>query len=531
MNRRKGFARAIGVAVAALFVLQALASAAEQVYVNANAGADHPFLGFGGSISSSSGGNAEAARKLYSPDESDFRIIRLWSGLGYSGDQLFSQYNGRVQDALRVQPDLIVLLAPCGRNGSPTTDVYGYASHYAEMIRVARSKGMPVNVTGIMNEPDDQNRLRADKVAPMVKAFREELDKRGLQDVTLIATENANVDVGHYEDMENIKNDPAALDALDGWAYHAYNCSITYIMRELMEGTGKTVWNTESCVDQWTTAEAGANSAQIAVNATAKILADLNMGTNYWIYFFSYNGGDSGVMVLSSNGGETLQYIYMRQIADAFDVGAELRYCLADKALPRIEMTWEFGQKPAITAAVAQNPDDSWAIGVCNGTGVANKIGNIASFYPAAAYDVTLHVEELEGQGDIDFRLVRSNKSVRRGDEGTVVMSDGTLEVSLNAQDLVTLRSAPVSISTLDRPHDAGGSAWHVRPQRFAVTLTLDKPLPYTARLFAMDGRKVLATAGTSDQVTLPAAALPRGVYLLRVAAGGTLRSFRVGLN
>jgi len=281
-----------------------VAAHAGEITVTAFAGADHEFMGFGGSINWSSGGSSEAARKLYSPDEADFRIIRLWASLGDDGNSLYNIYNGRVQDALAQQPELIVLLAPCGRNGSPTSDVSGYAAHYAEMISVARERGMPVHATGIMNEPDDYSRLNADKVTPMVKAFRQELDSRGLQDVILIAPENANVDVGHYEDLQNIMDDQEALDALDGWAYHSYNCSITYIMREMTAGTGKTVWNTESCVDEQTTVEGGSNSAQIAVNAAAKVLADLTMGATHWVYFFSYRNGDDGTMLLATNGGE-----------------------------------------------------------------------------------------------------------------------------------------------------------------------------------------------------------------------------------
>jgi len=295
-------------------------------------------------------------------------------------------------------------------------------------------------VTGLCNELENFGRVRPDQIAPLVKAFRSRLDENGLSDVKLIATEASSVGSAMFTMVQNIMADKEACDMLDGWGFHSYGCSLNFKFRDMVSGTGKPLWQTESSTDQWATVEGGDNSGQIAGNNGVRILADLNLGTTHWFYFIDARNGSDGTALVHTDGALNLQYVYQLQICKTIRAGSGVRFCEADKALPRVEMSWECGQKPAIVAAAAVNPDGTWGIGLCNGTGIPGKTAN-NTYYPAAAYDVTLHVEELEDRDEVAFKQTRSNKSVRIDDEGTVLMRNGELTVTLNSIDLVCLRS------------------------------------------------------------------------------------------
>jgi PKD repeat protein len=81
---------------------------------------------------------------------------------------------------------------------------------------------------------------------------------------------------------------------------------------------------------------------------------------------------------------------------------------------------------------------------------------------------------------------------------------------------------------------DAGAPAlvWAtVSPNPFANSLFItwqEGPQPWTATLYASDGRQVLAHACAGEHATLNVAHLPAGVYLLRVSGGGKEAAFRV---
>jgi len=159
-------------------------------------------------------------------------------------------------------------------------------------------------------------------------------------------------------------------------------------------------------------------------------------------------------------------------------------------------------------------------------------MSGIAAFYPAEPYAVTVHVEELEEAGDVDFRLTRSNTSVRIRDEGSVTMRGGTLEITLAAQDLVCLRSGPVDVAMGTVAGAAGGrDDSGARFERRVFSLRLDDKSPYTAGFYTMDGRRVLSTGGVSANVALPAHSLAGGVYVVRVTTPQRTLSYRVSTS
>ena len=61
----------------------------------------------------------------------------------------------------------------------------------------------------------------------VVKRLRRELDARGLKSVKIIAPENASSDGVLYEQVDALKNDAPAWNALSGVASHSYNMAAT----------------------------------------------------------------------------------------------------------------------------------------------------------------------------------------------------------------------------------------------------------------------------------------------------------------
>jgi hypothetical protein len=507
-----------------LYLLAGAALSNESLTVTVEGGAQHTFRGFG--AAANRGNSAAVARRLYHPDEGGFRFIRLWAhtaGGHLAATGAAGRYGGYVREILKVQPDAIVLLAPCMQTNRNIGNVDGFAKYYCDAIKKARNEGLHIHMTGLCNEMENFGRVRADQIVPLIKAYRKHLDANGLQDVKMIAPESANVDSTMYKFVDNIKADQDALDKLDGWGYHAYNCSITYILREKVFDTGKPIWQTESSTDQKWTIEGGDNSGQIGGSNGVRIVADLNMGTNYWGYFIDAGGGSDGTALVYPDGRPKLQYFYQIHVGRTIDVGARFRYCLADRALPRVEMTWEYGQKPAIVCCAAVNPDGSWGIAVCNGTGIQRDT-QISKFYPPTTYDVTVRVEELEGAGDIGFRVTRTNKSVRLEEEAPVTMRDGSVTVTLGSIDLVGLRSDRSVEARRVPAADEKQLARSVR-QGNAVRVHVSSRHAYTVRICDMNGRTVRLDSSRRAGCLVPLKGLPAGAYVLDVTtAEGSYR-------
>ena len=87
-------------------------------------------------------------------------------------------------------------------------------------------------------------------------------------------------------------------------------------------------------------------------------------------------------------------------------------------------MCLTYGDKPAIVGAAGQNVDGSWGLNVVNLTGEPDCAREYsrgpANYQPAATYDITYHVAELENAGTVRFSLYRSSSTVRDAHQGTV---------------------------------------------------------------------------------------------------------------
>ncbi len=441
-----------------------IAAANETQTVNIDPATRHVFQGFGTStvhhfqpesdwfarLSDST--RQELVRVLFSPDETNCNIVRIWAHDEYGGKLVADRHRLFVNEVKKVQPDATFLFAPCPfEKVGHIANLQLHASVYAQQMKDMRDLGVSVQVTGICNEPNVHGRLRPDEIGDMVKLFRSEMDKRGLNDIKIIAPENATVDDNFYAGVTDVLNDPEALKALDGFASHSYNCGASIKAWELTHETAKTYWQTESS----NTDPCGLNDDNVATRAACTMLGDVNMVVTHWIYFIDYYNATGMALFLKSGSGATpmLQYFYFRQISEAVHPGAKIHFCTAEEPLPMTEMSWVYGQKSAIYAAAAENPDGTWGICICNATGIAGSTTHMI-FYPAATFDVTVRSEDLAAEPEIPFRVFKSNSSVRIEEQPQkAIMRSGELTITVQPKELITLRSDPlVSVQGQGRP-------------------------------------------------------------------------------
>ena len=459
-------------------------TAAVPITITVAPGARQSFGGFGASLGNWAGeyqqlpatNRAALSRMLW--HDLNFKILRLW----FNTFQFRPQPGGHDLSPFRkcfVDSGLIadakkngvttLLLAPDGvpdsmkekrpdggLNFKPGQEE-NYARLLADFIKQLKDEtGVLLDVTGVQNEPNDNERFSPAQLVTVVQYLRRELDARGLQSVQIIATENANTDGGFYDQVDALKNDTPAWSALAGVASHSYSMAATDdIARRIAAPDGRNLkqyWMTEASDNG---PEAPGDVLRAASLAT-RFLNDMNHRVTHWIHFIGFevaDPNDNATRIIAY----TIQpprltiftkYSYYQQLSRAFDVGATFRSCQSS-----LEggMIWTYGQKPRLTAAAAQNPDGSWSIGLCNFTAdsfEAGKNGDDAKwnreqggFTPGQTFAVTVRVPELEGRGDISFVLHRSGAARQNVDDGTVTMHNGTMALRIAPLELVTLRS------------------------------------------------------------------------------------------
>jgi hypothetical protein len=527
--------------------------AATPFTVTAQSGARQTFRGFGASHVNedgsyeqmSAGDRAALARYYFSPAGADMRIVRCWTtldpalaGEGDGRDNVewfVYRFKQVIEDGRAVQPNLIVLMAPdYSKNNRTFGDHTAYAAGYANIIkRLKDEHDIIVDATGIANEP---NGVSPDVIIDMVKKFREQLDAQGLQNVKVIAPETSS---GGYSNMLNaFMNNAAGLAALDGFSQHSYNDAVEKSTGDLVaqaqqkKGSTLEFWQTESSSDKLH----GDNNDTVATILMATILGDLNNMVTHWVYFVGFAPGNSGSYLVSINTDDEdafrplLQMIYLKQLSAAFRSGARFRRCMAAQALPRPEMTWQYGQKPAVVVGVAQNEDDTWAVGIINSTGlgVTNEWQGspIGYSYPAQTFDVTVTVDELDGK-DVEFTQFHSNVADRIVEDGKVTMSGGSITLTVEPRNLITL-CTPVVVSTREREIGKKRAELRIRQQKGLVRIWLPEATHTLAEVVDTRGREVAVHREIGREIMLNTARYAPGTYLIRVNTPSRVYSARI---
>lgn len=402
---------------------------------------------------------AEMAGRVWR--DSRFRSVRLWI---HPGAEPVSYYvDGFVKTgklpAVMAAGAKDLLLAPeylpagmdDGNGYIKETDIPRYADILADFIAdFKKQTGILINHSGILNEPNDRPVKFSDAQWPvMIKAFRVALDARGLKSVRIIAPESANCGEDAYRVVDSIRADPDAWRALGGIATHSYNNAATEAMAGRSLGE-KPHWMTEASDIG---PEAPGDTLR-AASVASRFLNDINHGVTHWMHFIGFEESDPNdnatrILAYTTSPFRVTQfrkYDYYRQLSLTFDVGAVLRHCTSDK---EGEMTYTYGKKPRINAAIARNPDGTWAIGISNYTAPvfrdAEDPKNFAlhnSGYAARTIHVTVRISELVKRKTMRFAVRRTNSNVDDVAARTVIMRDGVVVIrDVRPLDLITLRS------------------------------------------------------------------------------------------
>jgi len=377
-------------------------------------------------------------------------VLRLWAEAGddRTATQMRADFyrvyvdSGVIADAQKRGVSTL-LLAPARGESAPTEPIPDYARKLADFIEGLKTeRGIRISVTGIANEPGGFN---PSQVAEAVRVLRQELDRRSLRDVQIIAPEWASADDAARRCIAGIKADPAAWAALLGIATHSYNMAATPEFSELIAGTGKQYWMTEAG-DNGNENDA---DASLAASISSRFLNDLDHGVTHWLYFIGFHDSPD---VTQDNDNATklmvydlkrhrifrhLKYDWFRQLRAAFPNGSRL-YPL--KAQPGGDLSYSFGQKPFLNATTARRPDGGWSMGMVNLSGLGPD-SSISQWQPPTTLNVTWQATPLAGQEAVTLKVFRSDATHRFVAAGQMTMTQGTLTLVLKPRELVTLTS------------------------------------------------------------------------------------------
>lgn len=415
----------------------------------------------------------------------NFKIFRLWLNVDeYSPTRgthdltrFRNQYirSGAIADAkangvttLVLGPDHIPpYMRESDKVDGPINDseMENFVTLVAEAIRQLRDEdNLTIHATGMENEPD----MTADQIVRGVKRLRTELDARGLQKVKIIASEASSVDDRFYSQMEAVKADTTAWNALAGISSHSYNMAATDKAAAYVAGAdgrnSKEYWMTEAS-DNGPEEEGMTGVPAIrAASLSARFLNDMNHRVTHWVHFLGlestrapYTDDATRIIAFEEKPFRykvLKKYYTYQQLARAFDVGAVFR---DSQSSLNGDMTWTYGKKPHLFAATAQNPDGSWSTGICNFT--ADSFLNVQGWgddkwnveqggqTPAQSFRVTVHIDELKNRAAVPFVVHRTNDTMKNAKAETVTMKNGKVTITVAPLELVTLRSSALKVS------------------------------------------------------------------------------------
>jgi O-glycosyl hydrolase len=339
-----------------------------------------------------------------------------------------------------------------------------YAALIAEFIQLLRDRyQVRIDATGVANEPPW---FTPETMVATVRALRAELDKRGLKQVRLVATEQSNNDATTDRFLEALKADGEAWAGLSGIATHSYNMAARKEEARFVEGPNgrnlKEFWITESGGGVGLPVSEPPLDERQAASMASRFLNDMNHRVTHWIWFLGaeevtkwpedFDNVQRLIEYQPQRQGDwylpLLKYYYFKRLSQTFDPEAVFR---ATQSSLEGEMTWTYGRKPRLTAAAARNPDGTWAIALSNYTADTFTFPTITQFdrdntgQAAQTFTVTLRIPELAASGAIPFRVRRNSATLRDVEESTVTMQNGVVTIpDVSPLQLVTLRTGSV---------------------------------------------------------------------------------------
>ena len=99
-----------------------------------------------------------------------------------------------VADFMRANPDLFYLMGFATDSIKDSSVVAPYAGAAAQWIKKMRAENIDIRWTGLVNEPQDHDRVALDVYPYLMKQMRIKLDSAGLEDIKIYGPEVSNVD-------------------------------------------------------------------------------------------------------------------------------------------------------------------------------------------------------------------------------------------------------------------------------------------------------------------------------------------------
>lgn len=322
-------------------------------------------------------------------------------------------------------------------------DTYAYG--LAKAVYDLREEGIPITATGIYNEPASFQASVMAMVIPKLRAYLDELD---CKDVIIVAPEKANNDTNGYKYLNTLIEDPECLKAIDALSTHSYNMGLTKQTADITIKSGiKRFWQTESSITG--NGELDNDYAKGATTAS-RFLNDMNHMVTEWFNFQGiHTNRRNSVAMCGYTNGEFYphqKYYYLKHLTSTFKKGAVFYHSTSDK---EGEMEWTYGIKNKVYSATAQNPDGTWAIGICNATDTvaydaamgSSKFNKENAVPRDTIANVTLNVLGLSQSGKQEFNVVRTGRNGTMISEEKVIADGGVIKLVVNPCDLVTLTS------------------------------------------------------------------------------------------
>ncbi len=451
------------------------------------------FQGFGGAQfegniwnSLSQGQQTSLAEAIWGEEGLNANILKLWTSQWENNlDTVLQQYEETAKDVLAVRPDVMIITSGNTSEKIPDSDLPRWAEHIGAIIQGLEEHGIPIYAAGIFNEPNAYAKLTDPGVPKCVKLFRQEFDKRGLEDVKIIAPECSMVDDGCVSMIEALVNDKEALGIIDGFATHCYNMCLRKYITDIEWPHGKNHWQTESSHSGY----------QIAFY----FLGDLNLGNTHWVHFFAFWAERPSAQygIMDFDGTKYPQYNYYKQLMQTFPYGTQVRICSSDLESWDDRGEWmenTYGDQVAFNAAAGVGPDGKLGIAIVNHSGTT--------------YDVMFAVDELVEKGGLDemtMHRVTDNGGIAQLQD--VVLDNGYVSVTVHDKEMVALRTkgqvdmtVPAAYTPLPQRHGRiGFTVEQVSPHGAAFVVDVPRGAAgghVALAVYGADGRLVKSITG-----------------------------------
>lgn len=478
--------------------------------------------------------------------------MRLWDfanpgEFGTLGNDIPLYFDDHIVEDARANGVNLVVLETNGCGTVPELTDF-----YARMIWDLKRKNALIDATAFRNKPNTTGssgacRWTPGQVVHGIKLLRHKLDSLGMPDIKICGPETvewfprpapehaAKYDYQAGDDslyLGELVRDTAAVRSLAAFASQTYGKGITTQMQALVAPFGKEYWVTLCATDPaplTTSDDVSYIDSTIGPITAAQVLSDLNHGMTRW-----FGWAWSGYVDIDDNQSTKCKprYYFVSAIGAAFDPGARIRRCECTPASPTVDMHFNYGLEPRVTAAAAQNPNGSWAIGLVNLTGVHAQ--HYASYFaPAEARQctVSISVPELAAMDSLRFAATRCH-GVRLAiaNDPAVVMRNGGAQVVLGPLDEVVLRSAAaVAVAApARRALPAPGVSVLCRPSGKSILLRTAPGGDMPVALYDAAGRLRMRSFFPTGSTALALAKnAGTGIYIVRIGETATVIGVR----